>query len=699
MKWFLVHIAIFFMLNNVVDATYYSQDSPEDILPGLNFYFQNDIHQDHDHDARPVVVPSELLSLKVNAKVIDGIAEVSLLQQFQTPDNVSDLLVLSGASYQIPLDELAAVTEFRAEIDDRIIEAVVKERTEAERDFIIAIESGVNAFLAEQERADIFKISVGNIPPGKIVKVTLVYITHLEAIDANNFRFIFPTGIAPRYQPVINSELPISDDSTILMDSGVDIQLNISMATEITNITCNTHDTQVSLHENTLNQAMVTVIDENPQERDLVIHITTVANYEPQVYIESSPQYNTTAIMLSFVPDFSLDLLNTDAKTEFIFIIDRSGSMEGEKIKQLQQAMSLIIDLIPSDSLLNIIGFGESFSALFDGGSQNISDINVRNITQEYINSIEADFGGTEILKPLEYVLGGNEMPVLSTYDRVLIVMTDGQVSNTDDTIEYVQQHQQNGRVFSLGIGEQVSALLVRGLARAGRGTAEFVDGSSSENIKDAVQRQIEVASTPALSNVVIQLAALEKSSLSQAPFVTPPLLIEKRFLIFFIADGIDSIPEKVVVSSNVQGTSNMIDYEVNSDSFHDMSIPNNGLDSNLIHKMACRSLIRDLEEGASKFHEEGYSENDIDAEIIRLGLLYQIASSQTSFVAIDNYGWNESSMNDFLNDDDDYDNPTGSGATNGCIRGMSRMEIFFSFRRRVVAFLFSIFSRLFLNF
>jgi len=698
MKWFLVHIAIFFMLNNVVDATYYSQDSPEDILPGLNFYFRNDIHQDHDHDARPVVVPSELLSLKVNAKVIDGIAEVSLLQQFQTPDNVSDLLVLSGASYQIPLDELAAVTEFRAEIDDRIIEAVVKERTEAERDFIIAIESGVNAFLAEQERADIFKISVGNIPPGKIVKVTLVYITHLEAIDANNFRFIFPTGIAPRYQPAINSELPISDDSTILMDSGVDIQLNISMATEITNITCNTHDTQVSLHENTLNQAMVTVIDEDPQERDLVIHITTVANYEPQVYIESSPQYNTTAIMLSFVPDFSLDLLDTDAKTEFIFIIDRSGSMEGEKIKQLQQAMSLIIDLIPSDSLFNIIGFGESFSALFDGGSQNISDINVRNITQEYINSIEADFGGTEILKPLEYVLGGNEMPVLSTYDRVLIVMTDGQVSNTDDTIEYVQQHQQNGRVFSLGIGEQVSALLVRGLARAGRGTAEFVDGSSSENIKDAVQRQIEVASTPALSNVVIQLAALEKSSLSQAPFVTPPLLIEKRFLIFFIADGIDSIPEKVVVSSNVQGTSNMIDYEVNSNSFHDMSIPNNGLDSNLIHKMACRSLIRDLEEGASKFHEEGYSENDIDAEIIRLGLLYQIASSQTSFVAIDNYGWNESSMNDFLNDDDDYYNPTTSGATNGCIRGMSRMEIFFSFHRRVVAFLFSIFSRLFLN-
>ena len=55
-----------------------------------------------------------------------------------------------------------------------------------------------------------------------------------------------------------------------------------------------------------------------------------------------------------------------------------------------------------------------------------------------------------------------------------------------------------------------------------------------------------------------------------------------------------------------------------------------------MVHKMAGRSLIRDLEEGRSIFRAQEKSQEEIRAEIVHLGLLYQLASSETSFLAVD---------------------------------------------------------------
>ena len=78
-------------------------------------------------------------------------------------------------------------------------------------------------------------------------------------------------------------------------------------------------------------------------------------------------------------------------------------------------------------------------------------------------------------------------------------VFTDGEVPNIGETIEFVRKFNSNSRVFSLGIGAHASRLLVRGIARAGRGTAEFVEGDNDKSIYEAVERQMVVALSPAL--------------------------------------------------------------------------------------------------------------------------------------------------------------------------------------------------------
>ena len=602
------------------------------------------------------IIQSTLRSLKVDVQVVDGVGHVSMTQEFQTPSffPTTNSTNSPTAMYQLPLDELAAVTEFRAEIDNRVITAIVKEREEARKDFDDAVDQGKTAYLAEQSRADIFLISVGNLPRDKIVRVTLVYVTTLEAISSDTLRFVFPTAVAPRYEPFVNSEGSIPDGLD-LMNEGVQIGMSVDMAVPLVNVESPTHDIQVEIIQDTTNsrgkKAKLVVVEEDPQERDLVVYITSQSNNEPQIYVESSEMYNSKALMLSIVPEISQDLSsNPKTPSEYIFVIDRSGSMGGDKIEQVRQAMLLILEQLPSNSLFNIIGFGSSFEALFNE-SRSIANTDAKRSAVQYVQNMDADFGGTEILEPLQQILQVNNP---EGDQRTLFVLTDGEVSNTQDVIQYVTDkvaRDSNTRVFSLGIGEHVSALLVRGLARAGRGTAVFVDGNDASAIEEAVQRQMEMATRGSLEDVVIEWDDGNEGG-SQAPFVAPVFFSGVRFLIYYLIEGGGDdddggvLPDVIRFRSRVRLTNEAIEYTVPKDAFvNAMKVYTNGSndtvrESTLIHKMAVRSLIRDLEEGTSKLHADGATNEDIRKQIVHLGVKYQIASSETSFIAVDNFNW-----------------------------------------------------------
>jgi len=676
--------------------------TPQSLIPGLIFHgeipFQSDISSTsrptsgsneiiskEEIDFEPIELPSSLKSLQVHARIIDGISEVTMVQHFFTPEFFQDDFVLREATYQVPLDESAAVTKFRAEIDDRIVEAVVKEKNDAREDFEEALQDGKSAFLAEQSRADIFRISIGNVPKGKLVKVTLVYVASLESIDGDTIRFFFPNDLAEIYDPIGNSEAPILDGQDF-MENGLSINVEVSMAADILGIKSLTHEIEVNFDGDNSGNALIKVTDPDIQKQDLAVLITTTTSFEPLVYIESSPDYGSTAIMLSIVPEISQEILDIQTKSEYIFIIDRSGSMSGENMEKTRKAMFLVLDQIPDGSIFNIIGFGSTFDVLFSEGSQPISVESSQLLAKEYVTQMQADFGGTELLDPLRYALGGIDMPVLSTYDRIAFVLTDGAVSNTRDTIEYVRNFSSNGRVFALGIGDHVSSLLVRGIARAGKGTSEFVDGDSLDAIKDTVERQMLIASHPALSNVMIDWGYIDEMPGSQAPYLAPNLINGKRFLIFYIVEGEENVPDKIQVTSDVVNTQNTIQYEIVSELFfHTSKEASDDVENNLIHKMACRSLIRDLEEGESKLHLKGISsQENIEREIARLGIKYEIASSQTSFIAVDNEGWNEKkrSQNDLFLDEDTMLTKRGSvaGRASSCSTVQLYVNLIFVF-------------------
>jgi len=587
-----------------------------------------------------IIYPCPMRSMVVSGIIVDGIVQVTLEQEFETSS--WNLLKKTSSSYQLPMAESAAVTEFRATVGDRVIRAVVKDKSVAREEFNEAVNAGQSAYLAEQTRADIFKISVGNLPSNQVVKVSLVYITTLEFVGANTVKFVFPTAISPRYdpRPESNTEEMI-DRLPSLINEGVKINISSTSASAYNKISSSTHDIEVSEDLET-GKAEINIIDSEPLKRDVVILLRTKRDRKPKLFLEKSDNDSSIAAMLSFVPYFkSADIRQ---KSEFIFIVDQSGSMDGQKISQTRTALEKILSILPTDSLFNIVGFGSTFSFLFDE-SQPKSSLTAMAKASLHVSNMQADYGGTEILAPLRKVLNSNQ---IVGFDRQVIVMTDGQVSNTAQTIKFVRKFRSNTRIFSLGIGAHVSRLLVQGLARSGRGTAEFVDGDSDQDVFDAVERQMNVASTPALDDLEIIwqgiVPTFALSNIEQAPFATPPLVLNKRFLMYFFLES-EASPTGVKITARNYATDLALEYNINieKDSIF-LSLPA----PEIIHKMAARTMIRDLEEGGSRFSlnqinkAEFEVQNQINEEIVRLGVKYQIASSQTSFIAVDNTNWSE---------------------------------------------------------
>ena len=113
---------------------------------------------------------------------------------------------------------------------------------------------------------------------------------------------------------------------------------------------------------------------------------------------------STTAGMVSLVPDFKLD----DQLVELVFLVDRSGSMgwgtgARSTIEQAKEALTLFLHSLPADCLFDIYSFGSRFDSLFRGQSQEYTDDSLLQ-AKEHVKQMTANYGGTEIYKPLEQI-------------------------------------------------------------------------------------------------------------------------------------------------------------------------------------------------------------------------------------------------------------------------------------------------------
>ena len=137
------------------------------------------------------------VDLKAHITVLSTTSRTVLSQDFVNPSSVTDV---KECKYVFPLYDGVNVVGFMCKVGSRIISGLVKEKAKAKEDYDAAVQRGETAGLLEQGlTSDVFMTSLGNIPAGEKVSVTITYIGELKH-DAglDGTRFTIPTRISPR---------------------------------------------------------------------------------------------------------------------------------------------------------------------------------------------------------------------------------------------------------------------------------------------------------------------------------------------------------------------------------------------------------------------------------------------------------------------------------------------------------------------
>src|SRR5215831_14830326 len=148
------------------------------------------------------------LPLKDTGVQIDVSGVIADIEVLQTYRNEGSRPI--NARYVFPASTRAAVYAMRMRIGDQVIVAKIKEREQAKQEFDKAKQEGKSASLLEQNRPNVFSMSLANVMPGDQVEIELRY-TELLAPTDGIYEVVFPTVVGPRYSSQPESSAPQGD--------------------------------------------------------------------------------------------------------------------------------------------------------------------------------------------------------------------------------------------------------------------------------------------------------------------------------------------------------------------------------------------------------------------------------------------------------------------------------------------------------
>ncbi|HEV7646630.1 MAG TPA: VIT domain-containing protein [Actinophytocola sp.] len=569
-------------------------------------------------------LPLELIDVKA---AITGLASsIQLTQGFRNPHDEP-----LEATYIFPLPPRAAVTALRMEADGRVVEGLLKERAEAREEYDQAISAGKRASIAEEERPGVFTMRVGNIMPGEKVSVHLTLAGALSYEDGEA-TFRFPLVVAPRFIPgvpladgqvgdgVLRDTDQVPDASRIsppVLLPGFPNPVRLSVSVDIDPGALPLHGISSSLHATATEDAptglRVRLDPGERADRDFLLRL----------------RYGSEAIStsLSVLPDdeggtFALTVLppNVDAPVrgrDVVLVLDRSGSMGGWKMVAARRAAARIIDTLTGSDRFTVLAFDHEVDTptALPAGLVEANDRN-RFRAVEFLSGLDAR-GGTQMLDPLRRATG--LLKDAPDRDRVLVLVTDGQVGNEDELLRELSAGLTGVRVHTVGIDRAVNEAFLQRLAGSA-GRSELVE--SEDRLDDAMQHIHRRIGSPVVTGLKVSPSGLAVDAATMTPtplpdlFTGAPVVITGRF------------------TGPVTGG-----VTVTSDGDWQSSVTAAPSDNPSLGALWARARIRDLEDtyvvGAS-------DPSGLEKQIVDTSLKYGVLSRFTSFVAVDQRVVNE---------------------------------------------------------
>ncbi|MCQ1535796.1 VWA domain-containing protein [Methanosarcina sp. KYL-1] len=411
--------------------------------------------------------------LKITSDVNNGYAISTVEEKLSNP---ADLAVQDRFEFRIP--EEAFISGFSLTIDGKEYRASVLPRGKASEKFETAASEGRTAGLLETEDENLFAYAL-NFEPGQSITVKLTYEQALKKTlgEYELVQFLESSHAANDFSITVN----INAANQLAR-----LEVPDFPETEVKYLSANSG--QVWYEADSIPSSELRVVFETanpPLNGNMLFYESGDQGYLMHIFSPSEEDLGTTAL-----------------SKEIIFVLDKSGSMEGYKIEQVKEVFGDIIEDLPPGDSFNIIFFDASVQSysetLMQAGPEEKAG------ALEFVNSLEAN-GGTNINEALLTALG--MFSPESERVPIIVFLTDGEPTEGVVSPYAIRQNVKDANtarvsIFSIafGINDESNYHFLRAMSLENYGTAEWF--SPDDNAAEQIGSFYETISTPLITDM-----------------------------------------------------------------------------------------------------------------------------------------------------------------------------------------------------
>ncbi|MEQ9496190.1 MAG: VIT domain-containing protein [Deltaproteobacteria bacterium] len=552
-------------------------------------------------------LPLKASHLDVEAQA--GLARTVLVQTFANP-NDRPLEV----TYLLPLPADGAVSGFAFTVAGKRTVGEVDKKKAARERYDAALAAGQSAALLEQERPNTFTQKVGNIPPHQEVRVEVVVDQKLVWIaEEGQWSWRFPTVVGPRY---MGEPGRVKDAARVTVDvADGPLPTTLTLDLVIGDVVLNGRTPASPSHAMTATEEGLrrrVRLDAEAQaalDRDFVVR-WPVAKPEAGVVLDAArpAEHQGHAYgLLTIVPPEAPKAAAAMPR-DLIFLIDTSGSMSGRPLDQAKRVLAAMIDGLADHDRLEMIEFSNRPSRW--KGEPVVATRTGRQAAHKWLAGLRAG-GGTEMRTGLLEAL----TPLRSGAQRQVILVTDGYIGFEGEIIETViERLPKSCRLHTVGVGSAPNDALLKPAARAGGGVCLAL--AIDEDPERGAARLVSKTALPLVTNVKVKGDAVERT----VPMALPDLYAAS--------------PAMISVELSPLGGTLVVEGETANGPFSqrvELAPLALGEGHQAVTALFGREWVEDLEAHRCA----GGDIQDVDAQIERVGLDFQIATRKTSWVAV----------------------------------------------------------------
>ena len=399
---------------------------------------------------------------EVESNVNELYAKTKVTQRFSNvAENPLELKIYVFKKEQI------LFSSFNCKIGDSInIKSKVVKKEKAETKYTDSIASGNAAIFVsdDPDNENRLIINMGNIP----AKAEVIFISE----------FIHTIESSQKYEFELFRNLPIfqGKNDEIYENSELKGKINIMTKNGILNVEKNILMKNLEIIDEKY-------LNENKNEYSIIYQIKKLPSFswrnldyipsskiyfdlksnQPFAYIQESSLIDNE---LNYIIQYKYKNENSSNEKEatypalFIFLVDQSGSMDGERIKIASKTLQLFIQSLPAGSYYQIIGFGDEFKK-YDEIPKEYNKENIKK-SMEIIAKLDADLGGTEVAKPLKDIYDSYKIYDKINLPKNIFLLTDGDTWDKKEALQLIEKNSSKYTVYSIRIGEDFDEDLIK---------------------------------------------------------------------------------------------------------------------------------------------------------------------------------------------------------------------------------------------